>query len=403
MVKPTLADVTGVRCDEIVCDRVPVRAEVARFRGRDGVEEAYVAARPTAYGGFAEQLAWLERGDAEVRAGLGLGSGTAVVRRLFCSDIANQTAILAESPFASGAADGDACAVAWVGQPPLGAAKVALWAYHISDEGGAPDKRRDGASVVVRRGALAHHWTCGLHDVTSDRPDAQTAALFQAYEAHLGAHGMTLADHVVRTWILVRDIDRDYEAMAAARRRLFAERSLTADTHYIASTGIEGVGPAAAARVVMDGYAIEGLEPAQVRFLRVPAQLSATDAYGVTFERGTAIAYRDRRHLWISGTASIDDAGRTRHVGNVARQLERTLANIDALLATGGAGTGAVCQLIAYVRDMSDGVLVRDAIRARFGPVPLVVVRGAVCRPAWLVEVEAGAIVGASEAQLPPF
>ena len=34
--------------------------------------------------------------------------------------------------------------------------------------------------------------------------------------------------------------------------------------------------------------------------------VNRTYEYGVTFERGTAVTYGDRRHVFIAGTASID-------------------------------------------------------------------------------------------------
>ena len=80
----------------------------------------------------------------------------------------------------------------------------------------------------------------------------------------------------------------------------------------------------------MDAYSISGLLNNQISFLYAPAYLSPTHLYGVTFERGVSISYRDRMHLIISGTASINKKGKILYPGNVARQLSRTLTNINA-------------------------------------------------------------------------
>ena len=51
---------------------------------------------------------------------------------------------------------------------------------------------------------------------------------------------MTIRDNLVRTWIYVADIDVNYDGVVRARNDVFRRYGLTADTHYIASTGIGG-------------------------------------------------------------------------------------------------------------------------------------------------------------------
>ena len=72
-------------------------------------------------------------------------------------------------------------------------------------------------------------------------------------------------------------------------------------------------------------------------FLSALDHLSATDLYGVTFERATAVTYQDRKHIIISGTASIDSRGEIVAPGDIFKQLDRALENIDALLSSGKA------------------------------------------------------------------
>ena len=387
---------------------VPVAMEVARFRGRNGVEEVHLMARPTEYASFGEQLEWLRRASGEA-----LDARSAVLRRFFCSDISNQANLLGESAFSNPRGDDDACAVSCVGQPPGGPAKVAMWAYHVVDPRGPVEKRRDGNTLTLSRGDLSHLWTCGVvssvglpHPTESQDGDtalAQTTGILAAYDEFLCARHLSLADNAIRTWLFLRDIDSDYEELARARREYFAQRGLTPTTHYIASTGIAGTPAMLAAKVSMDAYAIAGVQPAQIAYIKAPDHLSPTHAYGVTFERATTVSYRDRKHVFISGTASIDGQGDIVHPGDVSRQLDRTLENIAALLRQAGVDGRGLAMLIAYLRDPSDAQVVRNGIRRRFGEVPLMVVAGAICRPGWLVEVEALAIVPADEAALPAF
>ena len=55
--------------------------------------------------------------------------------------------------------------------------------------------------------------------------------------------------------------------------------------------------------------------------------------YGSAFSRGMRIDLNGVTILLISGTASIDDEGRTVHVGDLRAQTRRTFDNISALLA----------------------------------------------------------------------
>ena len=97
--------------------------------------------------------------------------------------------------------------------------------------------------------------------------------------------------------------------MVKARAAAFEREGLNRETHYIASTAIEGRQADPNALVSMDAYAIEGIKQDQVTYLHAPTHLNRTHDYGVTFERGTAVDFADRRHVYISGTASINNKG----------------------------------------------------------------------------------------------
>ena len=52
---------------------------------------------------------------------------------------------------------------------------------------------------------------------------------------------MTMERNLIRTWIYVTNIDVNYQGVVEARNDIFDKEGLTADTHYIASTGIGGI------------------------------------------------------------------------------------------------------------------------------------------------------------------
>jgi enamine deaminase RidA (YjgF/YER057c/UK114 family) len=219
------------------CRSAPVEVNLSHLQGSGGADEYHLTLRPRDYGSIESQLEWVFNAYKEALDAAGLDVGSAVLRRFFCSDLSNQAAALRAHPFSNPGAD-DPCAVSWVCQPPLSPAKVALWAYHVNDAGRGLDKERDGAVLAVRRGAVSHYWMAGITCPSADTAYGQTRGVFDRYEALLKTRGMTLADNAIRTWIFVRNIDANYHQLAAARREYLAERGLTPETHFVASTGV---------------------------------------------------------------------------------------------------------------------------------------------------------------------
>ena len=387
----------------IDCGQSPATVRVSHFRGSSGVDEYHMMICPTQEGNIELQLSWLAQAYQQALTAVAIPSPTAVFRRFFCSDPASQAHALAAAPFSSTTNQAEPCAISLIGQPPPPPAKVALWAYHLHDPQSELVKSQEDSSLAVKRGALTHHWTTGLTKPSGATSAEQTRELFLQYCTYLQEHNLTLADHVVRTWLFVQNIDANYQGLVDARREFFIRQGLTPNTHFIASTGIEGAAIHNSATVSMDAYAISGLCPAQVKYLTAPDQLGPTQLYGVTFERGASVAYRDRKHVLISGTASINPEGKILHQGDVTRQLERTLENIEALLNDAGATFANMCMFIVYLRQQSDYAIVTKQMRERFGAAPLAVTAAPVCRPGWLVEVEGMAIVPTANPQLPAF
>lgn len=376
---------------------------VACFRGASGVAEWHFTVIPREAGCLDDHLREVHDAYRAAVKEAGLDESGCVFRRLFCSDIANQAEVLRQHPLASQTGPAAACAVSLVGQPPSAAAKVALWAVHLHDPAGPLLKRREGNTLALQRGSMEHLWTTGMIGCGAESVDAQTRAIFAGYVARLGGRGLTLADHVVRTWLFQPYIDLDYREMVAARRELFTDHGLTADTHYIASTGIAGGHDSPETRVFMDAYAVGGLVPGQVDYLTALDHLGPTSDYGVTFERATAVSYRDRRQVYISGTASINPRGEILHPGDVVRQLDRTLRNIDSLLRDGGASLADMLVFLVYLRDGGDHDRILPALRERIGDAPMLIVTAPVCRPGWLIEIEGIAAVPLACPHLPAF
>jgi len=376
-------------------------ASGSRFIGKSGVGEWHITVVPNASGedpvrGLED--AWLAALDAA-----GINPESTVLRRVCCRDVATQSATLESF----GRAYPGAFSV--IGQPPLGdqpphgGADMALWSYHITDPAGPLDLRVGEGGHGLQRGPLRHYWTMGMTVAGDTNAATQCQSVLDRYSAWLSGHGMNLADHVVRTWWHLRDIDDEYAELVDVRREFFREHDLTEHTHYIASTGIAGVPAEPAARLSFDAHAIHGLVEGQVEYLNAPDHLGSTHDYGVTFERATKIAYADRCQVYLSGTASIDVAGEIVHPGDVIRQLDRALENSAALLAAAGMDFGDLAMMLVYLRDPADGPEIERICRARFPRLPMLVLHAPVCRPGWLVEVEGIALLADRDNDFPEF
>ena len=320
-----------------------------------------------------------------------LGAKT-IFKRYFLSDAANQQPIIDELGLRNEAS------VSCIEQAPLDGSKVAAWIYLVHD---MKVESHDGLIIASHNG-YRHLWKMGMHEHSGDSA-CQTENLLTAYEELLQRYGASLAENCIRTWFYVRDVDTQYAGMVRARRDNFKRQGLTPQTHFIASTGIGGLPADTRALVQMGAYALVGCEAQQQRYLYARTHLNPTYEYGVTFERGTVIEYGDRSHIYISGTASIDNQGKVMHVGDIIKQTHRMWENVEALLFEAGATFDDIAQIIVYLRDISDYAMVRALFQQRFPQTPYVITLAPVCRPTWLIEMECVALKERNNPQLREF
>lgn len=299
-------------------------------------------------------------------------------KRYFLTDATNQKEWIKEGKEA----------ISVIQQPPLSGNKVALWVYAI--ENVDVSKTEEGYTVVSRPD-YSHVFHTQLHQLNGDSYQ-QTQAVFSSYIKDLEEMGCSLEQHCIRTWLFVQNVDLQYQRMVIARTETFDLEGLNPKTHYITSTGIEGKYIYPRAITVMDAYAIREIEYEQIVFLKGLSHLSPTHNYGVTFERGTAIFYGDRKHVFIAGTASINEEGEIVHPLDIRKQTQRTIENISVLLNEADCSFDDVAHLLVYIRDISDYKEVEESLNSLYPDIPKIILLAPVCRPGWLVEIECMAI-----------
>ena len=392
----------------------PAGCEAAEFHAMIELNANYTNAK--------EQYLLLEEAVQRLTRLPELKEATLVWKHFFVSDAINQ------KPYLTASANE---AVSAIQQPPLNGSKASLWLYLVEN---AQMSNEPDDFTVMKRPYYKHLFNTQLHersvveshspfshsdnntgsfsnDFASHSPlmpfplsiEHQTNRIFDRYVQRLAQQGCTLEHNCIRTWVFVQNVDVQYAGMVAARRQYFEREGLTPQTHFIASTGIEGRYVFPDVLVMMDAYAIAGVNAEQIRYLHAPTHLNPTYEYGVTFERGTTVDYGDRRHVFISGTASINNRGEIEHPLDVEKQTARTFDNVQALLAEADTNMADVACMIVYLRDIADYTAVNRYVEAHYPEIPRLTVLAPVCRPGWLVEVECLAIKAIDNKKFAPF
>lgn len=119
-----------------------------------------------------------------------------------------------------------------------------------------------------------------------------------------------------------------------------------------------------------------------------------------SFSRGLRLELGDYVLLLISGTASVDEHGRTIHEGDFRAQCWRTYRNITSLLEAEGATWRDVVKTTCYLRDIERDYKAFNEVRTAFftwqtlHPLPASVgIQARLCREDLLVEIEAMALL----------
>lgn len=326
---------------------------------------------------FAEQLKNVQVLFDDLFTGYSKDKNVFAFKRYFLSDAANQADLVYETEKGTKNA-----VLSVIQQPPMNGSKIALWAYLTEGEG---EEVTNG--YIVQRNGYRHHWSGGWKTMNGDS-EQQTMSILSEYVKEIEKYGYKLEKDCLRTWLYVQNVDANYAGLVKARREFFSKENLTEKTHFITSTGIEGRCENPSIKAVMDAYSVHGLDRKQITYLHGLSHLNPTYEYGVTFERGVNIEFGDRKHYYISGTASIDNKGMIVHPGNIKLQTLRMWENVDVLLEEGGSSRKDIAQILVYIRDTGDYRVVKEMFEQKFPATPYVILLAPVCRPGWLIEME---------------
>ena len=138
--------------------------------------------------------------------------------------------------------------------------------------------------------------------------------------------------------------------------------------------------------------------PIQKRAMTNHGVLNEAYAYAKpsSFSRGMRIDLNGLTILLISGTASIDEHGKSVHIGDFRAQMRRTFDNITGLLESEGCTWHDIVRTTCYLRDIDRDYDVFNEERTAFfkeqglDPLPASTgIQAMLCRPELLIEIEA--------------
>jgi len=239
---------------------------------------------------------------------------------------------------------------------------------------------------------LEHDGSCWLY-ITGLNANAEVDAAEQARRmffctgCFLRQSGATMKS-VARTWLWLRDICGWYDDFNATRNAFFQAEGLidavACRTHLPASTGI-GLYGANGAACTLDLIAMPGAED-EIQLIEAGGDQNSAFNYGSAFSRAAVAPMPAGPTLFISGTAAIDRAGATEHIGRIENQIDDTLAHVRALLKQADCTDEQVLTALVYCKTPQ----VERVFGERYPDLswPRLTMIGDVCRPELLFEVE---------------
>ena len=237
-----------------------------------------------------------------------------------------------------------------------------------------------------------------IHGNTRQDRYHQACDMFDRAQAILQKEGASFKN-VLRTWIYLSDILDWYAEFNRARNARFTEfgmlglsekENTEAEQIYLpASTGILGDNPRGAVGV-MDVLAIapdsKNVSIAQT----AGVQQKSPYRYGSAFSRAMTLKETDVTHILLSGTASIDDHGKTVFQENTRAQIRKTFQVVEALIEHEGATLQDINEATVFLKDENDIDLYWQVVE-EFGikDFPAIFIVADVCRPDLLFEIDA--------------
>jgi len=234
-----------------------------------------------------------------------------------------------------------------------------------------------------------------LTDRTTPQPADQARNVLEKAESILKWYDADFLS-VARTWMWLGDILAWYDEFNRVRNTFFTERGLIGPGNRQSMPASTGIGLALVHRgepsrlaCAMDLFAV--LEPkGSTQYLQALGKQQCALEYGSAFSRAAKARTPAGQTLFVSGTASIDAAGRTINLGDPAGQIITTIENVRAVLHDVGLADDDVVHVVAYCKTPQVEQVFNNLKTGV--PWPWLTVVCDICRDDLLFEIEATAV-----------
>ena len=293
--------------------------------------------------------------------------------------------------------EGTLCFVGEMPCEPSSVAGIQVWAVQ-SDKGSAVEPLLLEGRAIGRK--FCHQGTCYI-SVASLGPrmdmgedcglQEHAMSMFEQANRILTANGLTYHD-VTRTWIYLPKLLSWYDEFNAARRSFYRNMGLLDGQKPVwlpASTGIQGDCPLGR-ECMMDFLTISCREGGTLyrEMLYSPRQCEAFQ-YGSAFSRAVEVRDESVSRVYVSGTASIDEQGKTAHVGDPEKQIRHTLVAVRELLVARNHSFSDVAHCVAFLKHPEYSTKFRRiAEEEGLDPRGVIETAADICRDELLFEVE---------------
>jgi enamine deaminase RidA (YjgF/YER057c/UK114 family) len=204
---------------------------------------------------------------------------------------------------------------------------------------------------------------------------------------------------VIRTWFYLDDILSWYDEFNKVRNakyRSFGIMPGPGNEHLLlpASTGIRGSN-FQGSYGTFDLFAAIGPQKfrPEVRQLSNTGQKDAF-CYGSAFSRGALVCEDDISLFQLSGTAAIDEEGKSLYPDDIRSQIDCTFDKVEELLGQAGGRLSDICAATVFVKRSDDvPVFWKMAVARGLDPFPAVCVVTDICREELLFEIDAEAAI----------
>ena len=218
----------------------------------------------------------------------------------------------------------------------------------------------------------------------------QAQNIFEKSQKILRALGCDFSN-TIRTWLFADDILSWYGDLNKARNHFFEQHDIY-NKLVPASTGI-GVANLYGSAIAVQVLAVKPkIDKAAAKVVNSPLQCPALN-YKSSFSRAVKFSTADHSRLYISGTASIDIAGKTVFLNDTKAQLEFTMQVVGAILNEAGMNWTNAVSSMAYFKYKEDFGLFDDYCLSQKNKLPHIKVNADVCRDDLLFELELEAVL----------